>query len=338
MFLLQRKNGTYYIQYFDPASKKYRRKSIGTKSKREAMAFFKKFDPIPEQPANLTKLSEFRDEYIKYAATNRTNKYAKSIKLSFRQLMNYTKDVYLHNLTPRIVDQFIAQRFSSAPWSALMYYRTLKAAFSKAVVWGYIQENPLKKIKPPKQKKSLPVFISKSELEKIIHYTSTKLLQDIFTTAFYSGMRLGEILNLVWDCIDFSRRVIVIKNINGFVTKSKKERIIPMNNRLLDMFLNRYQTLKMVSKNTYIFFRIVGIKLNEDYVSKQFKKAVRSAGLSDEIHFHTLRHSFASNLIQKGASIYVVKELLGHESISTTQIYSHLQSENLCQVISLLND
>lgn len=338
MFLLQRKNGTYYIQYFDPASKKYRRKSIGTKSKREAMAFFKKFDPIPEQPANLTKLSEFRDEYIKYAATNRTNKYAKSIKLSFRQLMNYTKDVYLHNLTPRIVDQFIAQRFSSAPWSALMYYRTLKAAFSKAVVWGYIQENPLKKIKPPKQKKSLPVFISKSELEKIIHYTSIKLLQDIFTTAFYSGMRLGEILNLVWDCIDFSRRVIVIKNINGFVTKSKKERIIPMNNRLLDMFLNRYQTLKMVSKNTYIFFRIVGIKLNEDYVSKQFKKAVRSAGLSDEIHFHTLRHSFASNLIQKGASIYVVKELLGHESISTTQIYSHLQSENLCQVISLLND
>jgi site-specific recombinase XerD len=302
------------------------------------MAFFKQFDPIPEQPTNLIKLSEFRDEYIKYTATNRTNKYAKSIKLSFRQLMNYTKDVYLHNVTPRILDQFIAQRFSTAPWSALMYYRTLKAAFSKAVVWGYIEENPLKKIKAPKQKKSLPVFISKSDLEKIIQHTPTKLLQDIFNTAFYSGMRLGEILNLVWDCIDFNRGVIIIKNINGFVTKSKKERVIPMNNRLLDLFLNRYQTSKMVSNNDYIFYRVLGVKLNEDYVSKQFKKAVRSAGLSDDIHFHTLRHSFASNLIQKGASIYVVKELLGHESISTTQIYSHLQSENLSQAVSLLDN
>jgi len=78
--------------------------------------------------------------------------------------------------------------------------------------------------------------------------------------------------------------------------------------------------------------------LNEDYVSKRFKRAVRSTGLNEDIHFHTLRHSFASNLIQKGASIYVVKELLGHESISTTQIYSHLQSENLSQAVSLLDE
>jgi len=337
MFLLQRKNGTYYIQYLDPATKKYIRKSIGTKSKKEAMAFFKQFDPIPNQSINQIKFSEFWNEYIKYAAGNKTKKYSKSIELSFRQLMNYSKDVFLQNLTPRILDQFIAERLSTSPWSALMYYRTLKAAFSKAVVWGYLEENPLKKIKAPKQKKSLPVFISKSDLEKIIQHTPIKLLQDIFNTAFYSGMRLGEILNLIWDCIDFSRRVIIIKNINGFVTKSKKERVIPMNDRLLDLFLKKYQTSKMLSKNDYIFYRVIGVKLNEDYVSKQFKKAVRSAGLSEDIHFHTLRHSFASNLIQRGASIYVVKELLGHESISTTQIYSHLQSENLSQAVSLLD-
>ena len=338
MFLLQRKNGTYYIQYFDPITNKHRRKSVGTKSKKEAMAFFKQFEPVPAQPTNLIKISEFKDEYIKYVDANRTKKYSRSIKLSFRQLLNYTQDIPIQNLTTRVLDQFIAKRYSTAPSAASMYYRTLKAAFSKAVVWGYIQENPLKKIKPPKQKKSLPVFISKSDLEQIIHHTSTKLLQDIFNTAFYSGMRLGEILNLIWDCIDFNRRVIIIKNINGFVTKNKKERVIPMNDRLLKLFLNRYQHSKLLTKNDYIFYKVIGVKLNEDYVSKQFKKAVRSAGLSDEIHFHTLRHSFASNLIQKGASIYVVKELLGHESISTTQIYSHLQSENLSQAVSLLDE
>jgi len=110
-----------------------------------------------------------------------------------------------------------------------------------------------------------------------------------------------------------------------------------MNDRLLELFLNRYRSTKILRENNYIFYRVIGVKLNEDYISKQFKKAVRSAGLSEDIHFHTLRHSFASNLIQKGASIYVVKELLGHESISTTQIYSHLQSENLSQAVSLLD-
>jgi len=338
MYLIRRKNGTYYIQFLDPLTNLIKRISTKTKSKREAQVFLKQFNPVLNKPNNQIRLSSFRNEYLKYVAANKTEKYSKSIKLSFGQLMNYSKDVSLQNLTPRILDQFIAEKFSTAPWSALMYYRTLKAAFSKAVVWGYIEENPLKKIKAPKQKKSLPVFISKSDLEQIIHHTQTKLLQDIFITAFYSGMRLGEILNLVWDCVEFNRKIITIKNINGFVTKSKKERVIPMNGRLLELFLNRYQTSKMVSKNAYIFYRVIGIKLNEDFISKQFKKAVRSAGLSDEIHFHTLRHSFASNLIQKGASIYVLKELLGYESISTSLIYSHLQSENLSQAVKLLDN
>ncbi len=78
------------------------------------------------------------------------------------------------------------------------------------------------------------------------------------------------------------------------------------------------------------------IKLNEDYASKHFKKAVRDSGLNDNIHFHTLRHSFASRLIQKGASVFVVKELLGHEDIKTTQIYSHLKTENLAEAVNLL--
>ncbi len=78
------------------------------------------------------------------------------------------------------------------------------------------------------------------------------------------------------------------------------------------------------------------IKLNEDYVSKNFKRAVRATGLNNNIHFHTLRHSFASRLAQKGVSLFVIKELLGHEDIKTTQIYSHLQTKNLAEAVSLL--
>jgi len=78
------------------------------------------------------------------------------------------------------------------------------------------------------------------------------------------------------------------------------------------------------------------LKFNSDYVTKKFKDAVRLSIINQEVHFHTLRHSFASNLVQKGVSLYVVKELLGHEDIKTTQIYAHLRRENLFEAVNLL--
>ena len=173
-------------------------------------------------------------------------------------------------------------------------------------------------------------------MELILDKTKTVMLKDLFTTAFYTGMRLGEIVNLVWDCVDFKRNIIIVKNINGFTTKNKKERIIPMNSIMETFMMNRFTKVNNVNNNNYIFSRVIGIKLNEDYVSKNFKRAVRATGLNNNIHFHTLRHSFASRLAQKGVSLFVIKELLGHEDIKTTQIYSHLQTENLTEAINLL--
>jgi len=336
MYLIRRKNGTYYVQFIDPKTNLNRRISTGTKSKADALKFLRNFNPDFCEEKNVIKLSNFRDEYIKYVTDNRSPKYIKSIKLSFRQLLRYSKDIALEDLDARLLDQFVSKKFSTSPAAALLYFRTLKAALSKAVVWGYIDENPFKKIKPPRLKKSLPVFISKSELELILDHTKTKMLKDIYTTAFYTGMRLGEIVNLVWECVDFKRNIIIVKNINGFTTKNKKERIIPMNLIMETLMMNRFNKVKNLYNNDYIFYRVIGIKLNEDYVSKQFKKAVRDTGLNDNIHFHTLRHSFASRLIQKGASVFVVKELLGHEDIKTTQIYSHLKTENLAEAVNLL--
>ena len=150
-------------------------------------------------------------------------------------------------------------------------------------------------------------------------------------------MRLGELLNMRSSWIDFTQNIIITKNSNTFTTKSKKERIIPIHPKVLSILQKLKKTQPLLTlEDDFIFSHNQNIKFNEDFISKQFKKAVRAAKQNDQIHLHTLRHSFASNLVQKGASLYVVKELLGHEDIKTTQIYSHLTQSSLSSAIYLL--
>lgn len=345
MFLSRDTKSPYYqIIYF--VNGKRTKVSTKTANKKEAEKFLKSFVPKPkekiieieQQPKEkkvAIKLSSFIEEYKNYINNTYSEKYLKkAVKPSFAALQKHIADMPLQTISTRIIDQFISSVSASSKHSASLYYRTLKAAFNKALVWNYIENNPFNKIKTPKVPKSFPVFISESELIEILNNTNTQLMKDIFTTAFYTGMRLGELLNMKWNWIDFSQNIITIKNSNEFNSKNKRERIIPIHKTVKTIFLTHYQLGK--DQNSLVFYRKKNIILNEDFVSKQFKKAVRAATLNDKIHFHSLRHSFASALVQRGISLYAVKELLGHGNIKTTQIYSHLQKDNLMEAVNLL--
>ncbi|MCH7974773.1 MAG: tyrosine-type recombinase/integrase [Bacteroidetes bacterium] len=338
MFLTRDKKSPFYqIVYFVDGNRT--KKSTKKKTKSEAGKVLKKF--LFDFNGNEVKvklksvsLAQFRQEYITYCKSCRSHSYIeRSIIPAFNKFTAFIGAANLNKISSRQVDKFITSINSYSTSSAGLYYRTLKAAFSKAVVWEYIQENPFKKIKAPKQVKSLPIFINKEDFQTILDHTKHQFLKDIFITGFYSGMRLGELVNMNWSWIDFNQNLITVKNSNGFTTKSKEERVIPIHQKVKEVLTNRYSTN---GKSAFIFYRNSGTKLNEDFVSKQFKKAVRQAVLSDDIHFHTLRHSFASNLVQSGSSLYIVKELLGHQDFQTTQIYSHLQRDNLSQAVNLL--
>ena len=345
MFLSRDTKSPYYqVIYF--VNGKRTKVSTKTANKKEAEKFLKSFVPKPkekiigkeQQPKEKTvsiKLSSFVEEYKTYISNTYSEKYLKkAVKPSFAALQKHIADMPLQTISTRIIDQFISSVSASSKHSASLYYRTLKAAFNKAVIWNYIENNPFNKIKTPKVPKSFPVFISESELIEILNNTNTKLMKDIFTTAFYTGMRLGELINMKWNWIDFSQNIITIKNSSEFNSKNKRERIIPIHQKVKTIFQILYQIGK--DQNSLVFYRKKNILLNEDFVSKQFKKAVRAAKLNDKIHFHSLRHSFASALVQRGISLYAVKELLGHGNIKTTQIYSHLQKDNLMEAVNLL--
>jgi integrase/recombinase XerD len=125
-------------------------------------------------------------------------------------------------------------------------------------------------------------------------------------------------------------KLIQVKNKDGgFTTKSKRERTIPVSKPLKKI-------LKNVKSNGRYVFSKNGERFNPTYASRAFKKCVRTLDLNDKIHFHTLRHSFASNLAQRGVNLYVIQKLLGHSKITTTQIYSHLRTEDLVKAINEL--
>ena len=96
--------------------------------------------------------------------------------------------------------------------------------------------------------------------------------------------------------------------------------------------------LKKSKRSEYVFTKYNGMRYQHSFSSKKFKQYLRKVGLNEEIHFHSLRHSFASNLVRKGVSLYIVKELLGHSNITTTMMYAHLDNSSLVKAVGMLEE
>lgn len=341
MFLLKR-DGVYHLEYFDEEENRTRRVSTKQRIKRDALKFLYDFESLSKtkKVINHILLEDYKKQYCEYVKINLSYKYYLNVDLSFRQLIEYTGNVPISKLSYQKFELFFMEKFNKTKQGALTYFRILKSAFNKAVQWEYLTYNPLLKIKLPKIPQNKPIFINDVELKQIINCESDQTLKDIYLFAFYSGCRINEIMNLKWSSIDFMQRIIRIKNDEDFTTKSKKERVIPINNKLLENLQSRLSKIKRIDNDECVFTNSKGKKFRSDTVSKWFKEAVVAAAvdtpLESSIHFHTLRHSFASCLVQKGASIYEVSKLLGHSDIKTTEIYAHLTPDNLRSAVELL--
>jgi len=325
------KNGNYYI-YFKKEDGKKTRISTKTKYKREALKFLVQFEKELEnrRPSNTITLGELRKKYLMAIDTTHSKGSYRHAKMCLKNLIEFVgEDVNLDEITKEQVEKFIFGIYKRSKHSSSLHLRHLKAIFNKAIDWGYLDKNPFRgiKLRIPEQS---PSFLSKEELQLIVEKENNPMLVSLYRFAFYTGLRLSEITNVEHNDCDLNRKIINVKNKDGFTTKSKKERIVVMNKVVYDMLIN-------MEKNLSYVFNKEGEKFNPTYVSKSFKKCVRLTQLNNSIHFHTLRHSFASCLIQKGATLYVVKQLLGHSNFSTTQKYAHLRDEDLHNAIKVLD-
>jgi site-specific recombinase XerD len=272
-------------------------------------------------------LIQFRDEYVEAIKYTHSKSYLRSVEYTFKDLLKFSDNLQLSRLDNRFMENYIISTFKRSKYTASLYFRTLKAAFSKAVDWDYISSNPFNKIKLPKFQKSNPAFISLDELDIILSHVDSKHLKDIYQFAFFTGMRLSELINLKWNNVNLTERIIQVGD-EEFITKGKKIRMIPLCNQAFNILTGRVPKI-IKTKNHFVFTKENNYPYTGNYVSKSFKKAVKKTELNKSIHMHTLRHSAASTLLKNGASIYSIKEILGHSSIKTTEIYSHITMDSL---------
>lgn len=281
-------------------------------------------------------LKSFYEEYMKYAQGELSIKTQKTYKTAFREFIRVLGDKSLQSIGMRDIETFLALKKEEASgWTARKYFISLSSAFEKALQWELIKENPFRKVKKPKPADVAPTFFSDNEFRLFLSVVDDCNFRDLALTAILTGMRMGELIALRWSDIDFESRVILVQNSDTFTTKSKKNRSLDMGDDLIEVLQTRKENVRI--KCETVFYDDQGRPLKEGTVSQKFKRYVRKARLNDKLHFHSLRHTFASALIKEGVPIYSVSRLLGHSSVRTTEIYAHLQPHQLQQEVNMLS-
>jgi site-specific recombinase XerD len=197
-----------------------------------------------------------------------------------------------------------------------------------------LDENLWKNVPPIRVPEKTKPHLNLVEIQQLVgHMRDNEFMLHLVLVAFGTGFRLGELRNLHFSDVDWTNRMLYARNTAQFTTKSKKERSVPMNGSVLAILTQRYAQ----ASPTDLVFGLNGSVVSESYVSRRFKKYVLRAGLNEKLNFHSLRHSFASNLVASGASLAQVQKLMGHSSYNTTLQYAHLQPQNLQHLVDVLN-
>lgn len=208
---------------------------------------------------------------------------------------------------------------------------SLKSFFNYLVDESIIKVSPIEEVSSLKKTKKLPKYLSISEVDKLLNiplnsefdYRNKAMLELMYGT----GLRVSELVSIEYSNIDFENSII---RING---KGKKERIIPLGevaSYYLKVYLNDYRS-KLLKRNTYnqVFLNNHGKPITRQGFNYILENIRELTGITKEITPHVLRHSFATHLLEGGADIRSIQEMLGHENISTTNIYTEVVNDVL---------
>ena len=218
-----------------------------------------------------------------------------------------------------------------APSSVSHNISTLKTFYNYYVKVGKISVNPTDALKSPKLGTHLPVYLTEEEVNRLLDIEVKDAFsarnKAILEVMYGTGLRISEVINLEFKNIDVEDCIVRVMG------KGSKERIIPINDvaiNALNNYLENYRPSMLKGDiNNYLFLNNHGKQMTRQGVFKMIKQECLIKGIKKDVSPHTLRHTFATHLLQNGADLRIIQELLGHSDISTTQIYTHLSNEEL---------
>jgi integrase/recombinase XerD len=266
-------------------------------------------------------------------ADNSVNAYIRDI----RKLADFCSKIKINelNISVNEIREFIAD-LNSKNISARSQARIIsgiKAFFKYLIIEDYITNDPTMLIENPKIGLKLPVVLGVDEIELIISSIDLSNKQGernraILETLYSCGLRVTELINLKISNINFKEGYIKV------IGKGDKERLTPIGSNALKyitIYVNEVRIHQKISKNQedFVFLNNRGSKLSRVMIFTLIKRIVDKVGIKKKVSPHTFRHSFATHLIEGGADLRAVQEMLGHESITTTEIYTHLDRDYL---------
>jgi excisionase family DNA binding protein len=264
--------------------------------------------------------AEMADLYLeKYSKVNKKS-WKTSDWVYLRRLKPYFGSTPLSKIIPETVEEYKAERLSAGieKCSVNRELSCLRKIFNVAIDWGYASSNPVSKVKFFSEKENIRErVLDECDEEPRLLKAAVTYLEHMIVVALNTGMRKGEVFNLRWKNVDIERKQISIKE-----SKSGRERKIPINSALFSL-LNALKSQN--GSGEYVFTNSRTGKPYTD-IKKSFSKACDDAHIED-LRFHDLRHTFATRLVRRGVDLVMVKELLGHASIVTTQRYLHSQAD-----------
>lgn len=245
------------------------------------------------------------------------NEYIKKdfVKVKEEDIIKYIKSIF-YKLEPTSINHIIS---------------SIKSFYKFLVNDQEFKNNPSLNIEVLKLSKRLPKYLTKDKMEKLLKINLNNSLdyrnKAIIEVMYATGLRVNEIVNLEIKNIDLNNMII------RTFTKGNKERIVPFNDealKYLELYLNYYREVLLKKKtNNYLFLNNRGERLTTNGLRNILKRIQMINNIDDYLTPHVIRHSFATHLLENGADLRSIQELLGHENITTTEIYTHLSNEKL---------
>lgn len=262
-------------------------------------------------------------------------------RFDIEKFINYLKDsgTALRDVTLPILQQFVADMHDVgiSPRSQARIVSGLKSFFKYLVMAGYTEENPSIMLETPNIGLHLPEVLTLEEIDRLENEIDTSTTEGvrnyaIIETLYGCGLRVSELVNLEISRVFLKDKYLIV---NG---KGSKERIVPMSDMVIDLISDylkvRGEVIKPGEENVLYLSRR-GTRLTRQMIFTIIKRLATQAGIKKTISPHTLRHSFATHLLEGGANLRAIQQMLGHETIATTEIYLHIDSTRLKEEILL---